>query len=97
MTDENDNRTPTPRRVLPVVADMCRRVDRVFVRYVGPVAYEITKQIYEQWLAQGNTGPSGVSRYIRSLSRQVVDEHQRNAFLRDARNAMMEALKRRSQ
>jgi len=95
MTDRSFNAGP-PRRVLPVVLDMCRRINGVFVEYVGPVAHEIADDIYERWLEHGDTGPSGVAHYIHLLSENVVDDKQRSSFQQEALDAMRQALRRRS-
>jgi hypothetical protein len=93
--NENPTGPPLP-RVLPVVADMCNRINGIFVRYVGPVAHELSTEIYETWREAGNTGPSGVTRYIQSLAQNVVDEGQRSSFREEALAAMRDALQRRS-
>lgn len=81
--------------MLPVVVDMCNRVNEVFVRYVGPIADDVAMGAYESWLEMGKTGPSGVGHYIVLLSRHIADEEQRRSFGDEARNAMRDALGRR--
>lgn len=95
MTDRSFDAGPS-RRVLPVVLDMCRRINSVFVEYVGPVAHEIAEDIYERWRERGDTGPSGVVHYIHLLSENVVDAKQRSSFQKEALDAMRQALQRRS-
>lgn len=94
MTNSSFNK-PSSRRVLPVVVDMCKRVNEVFVRYVGPIADDIATGAYESWLEMGNTGPSGVRHYIVLLSSHIADEEQRRSFGDEAGNAMRDALERR--
>ncbi|MFZ0487022.1 MAG: hypothetical protein WAL83_08490 [Arenicellales bacterium] len=94
MTDSG-SRKPSSRRVLPVVVDMCNRVNEVFVRYVGPIADDVAVGAYESWLELGNTGPSGVGHYINLLSGHITDEQQRRSFGDEARVAMRNALERR--
>lgn len=96
MTDTGSKKPPS-RRVLPVVVDMCNRVNEVFVRYVGPIAEDVALGAYESWLELGNTGPSGVRHYIILLSGHITDEEQRRSFDDEARNAMRDALARRRQ
>lgn len=84
-----------PRRVLPVVMDMCNLVNGVFVRYVGPIAHEIADEIYEHWRSKGDNGPSGVGHYIHLLSQHIVDEGQQSSFREEAATAMRQALHRR--
>jgi hypothetical protein len=91
MTDGRD-KNPSRRRVLPVVADMCNRINAVFVRYVGPIADEIVDGMYATWLDMGHTGPSGIGRYIALLSQHIADEEQRASFGDEARIAMRDAL-----
>ena len=74
--------------VLPIVVKMCERINRIFVRYVGPIAPEIAEDIYKQWVRRGNTGPSGVIRYIHLLSQNIFDESQRVTFFDEATQAM---------
>jgi hypothetical protein len=76
--------------------DMCRRIDDVFVEYVGPIAHEIAEEIYEHWRHRGDTRPSGVAHYIHLLSEKIVDESQRSSFREEAGSAMRQALQRRS-
>jgi len=94
MTDSGPKK-PSSRRVLPVVVDMCNRVNEVFVRYVGPIADDVAMGAYESWLELGNTGPSGVGHYIILLSGHITDEEQRRSFGDEARDAMRTALERR--
>lgn len=84
--------TAKPHRVLPIVVDMCDRVNSVFVRYVGPIAPEIAQETYQQWVNKGNTGPNGVTRYIHLLSQNILDESQRTAFFDEAIKAMRSSL-----
>ena len=74
---------------------MCTRINELFVRYVGPVAHDLAEEIYEGWRTNGNTGPSGVTRYIQLLSENIVDEAQRGSFRDEALVAMRQALQRR--
>lgn len=92
--NEPSNRS-SRRHVLPVVIDMCKHINGVFVRYVGPIAHEIADEIYEHWREHGDNGPSGVSHYIHLLSQNIVDESQRSSFREEAGAAMREALQRR--
>jgi hypothetical protein len=94
IIDGRDN-NPSHRRVLPVVVDMCVRINTVFVRYVGPIADEIVDGMYRKWLETGSTGPSGIGRYITLLSQHIADEEQRTSFGDEARTAMRDALGRR--
>lgn len=94
MTNHFSNGS-APRRVLPVVLDMCNLINGVFVRYVGPIAHEIADDIFEQWRSKGDNGPSGVTHYIHLLSQHVVDENQQSSFREEAATAMRHALRRR--
>ncbi len=89
MTNDSPN-GPASHRVLPVVIDMCGRINDVFVRYVGPIAHEIADDIYEQWRQRGDTGPSGVTDYIRLLEQMKASVRREEAGA-----AMRQALQRR--
>ena len=74
--------------VLPVVEKMRTDIDRIFVRYVGPIAPEISNETYAEWTKTGNTGPTGLLRYIHQLSRNILEDDQRAPFFEEARHCI---------
>lgn len=70
--------------VLPLVLRMRDQIDRVFTRYVGPIATELSREEYEHWRTEGHVGPLALQRYILRLARYLTDETQRRAFIVEA-------------
>jgi len=76
------------RRYVEMKSELCEAVKDVFIRYVGPIAYEIADEAYQQWLAKGNASPSAVEDYITLLADKIVDPSQRESFSNDAHRAI---------
>ncbi len=72
-------------QVLPlVVLSIREQIDRVFARYVGPIASEIGREEFDHWRESGQIGPLGLHRYISRLARHIPEENSRRAFMREA-------------
>ena len=76
--------TQEPHHILPLVLRMRGQIDKVFVRYVGPIAGELSRDEFEQWRVEGHVGPLALHRYIARLARYIVEDATRNAFVVDA-------------
>ncbi|MGI9304496.1 MAG: hypothetical protein ACR2RB_17585 [Gammaproteobacteria bacterium] len=57
-------------------------IDRIFVRYVGPIAPDLCEEILAQ-MTQGNR-PAGAIRYVHLLSQNIPDPQQRLLFYEEA-------------
>jgi hypothetical protein len=62
------------RKVLPLVIKIRAQIDQLFIRYVGPIGKSICDDCYEQWVASGSIGPTGLRRYIDMISLELPDQ-----------------------
>jgi hypothetical protein len=69
---------------MPLVLRMREQIDRVFVRYVGPIAVELSREEFDRWCLLGQTGPSALSRYITQLAGFISEDAPRRKFITEA-------------
>lgn len=72
--------------VLPKLLSICRDIDKVFGRYVGPIAAELCAEALSAWTASGRkTRPTDITAYIALLSVHIPHAAQRLGFESEAR------------
>lgn len=88
MTTDNDIRDNSADAVpvLPKLLAICREIDKVFGRFVGPIAAELCAESLKAWTLNGRkTKPADLIAYIGLLSSHIPSSGQRLAFETEAR------------
>lgn len=80
------------RHVLPIVERICAQINKIFIRYVGPIAPMICEECFVRWLAESQTGPRAMGRYIALLAENIPSVGQRAAFIQEARASALQIL-----
>lgn len=68
------------RKVLPLVSRIRDNIDQQFIRFVGPVGETICEDCFDEWLASGSIGPSGLRRYIDMIAKYIPDSTKSQQF-----------------
>ena len=77
-------------RILPLVLRIRDQIDEVFARYVGPISSELGQEEFENWRNEGDVGPRALHRYIARLGRYITQAKQREAFIKEASERILQ-------
>lgn len=77
----------TTHKILPVVTRVIEQVDILFVELSGKSG--LTETLFQQWLTQGKTGPSGLRHYVRALAGQLETPALRDEFSERAERILL--------
>jgi hypothetical protein len=77
----------TTHKILPVVTRVIEQLDTLFVELSGKSG--LTETLFQQWLAQGKTGPSGLRYYVSALATQLETPALRNEFSERAERILL--------
>lgn len=75
-----------PYRVLPILQNLCRAIDELYIEEVGPFGTMVTEETRAKWLATGNkVRTTDVDQYVLLLAEQLDDPWRRSEFVARAR------------
>lgn len=77
--------TPIPQ----LVQDKVSQINQVFVGFVGPIAHELSADVYSRWVGEGKFNASSLRKYIHALSEQLDNLSERQEFLRVAEKILL--------
>jgi hypothetical protein len=72
------------RTLLPVVKRGVLVLDRLLLEFAGPIAIELSEDVFTLWLQSGRTRPSDLRHYADLLAAQLEDRTLRQAYLAKA-------------
>ncbi len=79
--------TTTTHKILPVVTRVIEQLNALFVELSGNSG--LTEVLFQQWLAHGKTGPSGLRHYVRALVAQLETPALREEFSERAERILL--------
>jgi hypothetical protein len=75
-----------PYRVLPILQNLCKAIDDLYIEEVGPFGKMVTEETRAKWLATGNkVRTTDVDQYVLLLAEQLDDPWRRSEFVTRAR------------
>ena len=75
-----------PYRVLPILQNLCKAIDDLYIEEVGPFGQMVTEETRAKWLATGNkVRTTDVDQYVLLLAEQLDDPWRRSEFVTRAR------------
>ena len=70
--------------ILPVVVEICRDIDDLFLHYVGPVGALLCEETFENWQTQYRPAALEIPHYIEMLAVQIPDRVKKVQFSKEA-------------
>ncbi len=85
MVDQSALNKLSPATKLRVV-----QLNDLFVEFVGPIGWEISEDVFAQWICGEKFGPAAIRHYALALSEQLDLDSDRQSFLQKVEKLLLQ-------